>query len=152
MATTPSERGFYYAIECRYLLSQDHAINVDQTVITKRIKPPEGWTKSKKHTGNLKASVSWPSRVWEIDLASFNRFRESFEIRRDPKRPEGAITIAEAAERLGMLRRQVHELVYEGIIPSIPTGECEADGEPFRVIEEQALAEWAAQYRPIRYA
>lgn len=150
MVTTPQERGFYYAIECRYLLSQDHAINVDQTVITKRIKPPKGWTKSKKDTGNLKASISFPSRVWEIDLASFNRFRESFEIRRDPKRPEGTITIAEAAERLGLPRRKVHELVYDGILPSVPTGKCEMDDRPFRLIDEQELAEWAVEHRPIR--
>ena len=150
MATTPAERGFYYAIECRYLLSQDHAIDVDQTVITKRIKPPKNWVRSKKYTGNLKASVSWPSRVWEIELASFNRFRESFEIRRDPERPEGTLTIAEAAECLGMPRRKVHDLVYEGAIPSIPTGKCELDDKPFRVIEKQALEEWSAQHRPIR--
>ena len=140
MVTTPEKRGFYYAAECRYLLSQDHAINVDQSVITKQIQPPDGWTKSKKDTGSLRASISFPSRVWEIDLDSFDAYRESFEIRRDPRRPEGTLTIAEAAECLGLPRKKVHELVYDGIIPSIPTGKCEIDREPFRVIEERLLA------------
>jgi excisionase family DNA binding protein len=150
MVTTPAERGFYYATECRYLLSQDHAINVDASVITKQIKPPKGWTKSKKETGVLKASISFPSRVWEIDLASFDEYRERFETRRDPERPEGTLSIAEAAERLRLPRKKVHELVYDGIIPSMSTGECEMDGEPFRVIDEQELAEWAAKHQPIQ--
>ena len=123
MSTTPA-RGFYYAAEARLLLSQDHAVDVDQSVVTQNLN--SDFRKQKKRTQLIDCDTSWPSRVWELDIESTDKFREGFSVRRDPELPEGTVTIAKAADALGIKRVLLHALVYCELVPSVKAGEFRA--------------------------
>jgi hypothetical protein len=141
----PEERGFYYIIECQLLLSQDHAVAVPRSTLTTNIEPPPGWEKKKTRTGSIKADISPPSQVWEVDLDSFAEYRETFNPRGGPERPnDTSLTIAEVAERFGFSRAEVHQMVYEGNIPHVEFGEFEISRftYPFRFVQFDELREW----------
>lgn len=127
MSTIPNRRGFYYAAEARLLLSQDHAIEVNQSVVTQNLS--RDFRHQKKRTGLIDCDTSPPSRVWELDIESTHQFRENFEVRRDRELPRGTVTIAQAADALGVSRCLLHALVYSGRVP------YQASEEGFRVVE-----------------
>lgn len=81
--------------------------------------------------GHLQAERAEDGRGWLVTRAEANRYA-----RRTGPAPDGYLTAAEAAERLGRSRQRVHQMIADGKLPARRTRDgrvfipADAVGEP----------------------